>query len=423
MRIRSSACCARLKTRDHPDSPWIPAPGTGRGILEDKPLKRTFGLSIKDVGGNSSRDLPATTHTTMDVQRNSPGGSRNLRPTGPTQGPARSGGERGRSEQAGDDGVDRTATPADRQARLAALRQRNARRAQQGSTGTQSQGSGQGVQESGTQEEQGVSRSQKARITAIRMRRARVANAEGNQSTEQTSATPAGDQVDLSGGGLTVDQARNRIARLQNFIANQLGQGPEATESTDEAVPPPPPEPPVETPVELPPAQEEGKTIEQMLQRIARLISAFENGWVPGQPAAGDTPPPPPGPEGTPAPETAERAPGAPTVASPVLQAPVNVTLPAFQSASDLAANAAAETFTRAGDSLSVSSNSLALSAGAAALSNAAEQLQSQSRAAATPERLNELRAAFEAGTLNTAELVERAANSLLSPETERARG
>ena len=358
----------------------------------------------------------------MDVQRNTPGGSSNLRPTGPTQGPTRSGGERGRPEQAGEDGADRTATPADRQARLAALRQRNARRAQQDSSGTQSQGrDNQGVQDSGTQEEQGLTRSQRARITAIRTRRARLANAENAQNTEQTPASPAGDQVDLSSGGLTVDQARNRIARLQNFIANQLGQGPEATESTDEAVPPPAPEPPAETPVELPPAQEEGLSIEQMLQRIARLVNAFENGFVPGQQQpSSDTPPA--GPEAAPTPDTLERAPGTPTVASPILQAPINVTLPAFQPTNDLGVNLAAETFSRAGDSLNVSSDSLVLSAGAAALSNAAEQLQSQARPPATPERLNELRAAFEAGTLNTAELVERAADSLLSTEIERSR-
>ncbi len=362
----------------------------------------------------------------MDVQRNTPGGSSNLRPIDPTQGPTRSGGERGRSEQAGGESQDRATTSVDRQARLQALRQRNARRAQQDSSGTQSQSSdSRDVQESGTQEEQGLTRSQRARITAIRTRRARLANAENAQNTEQTPASPAGDQVDLSGGGLTVDQARNRIARLQNFIANQLGQSPEATESADETAPPPAPEPPAETPVELPPAQEEGFTIEQMLLRIARLINAFENGFVPGQQSTGDTPAPPPpapSPEATPNPGTAERASGTPVVASPILQAPVNVTLPGFQPTTDLEANPAAETFSRAGDSLSVSSDSLVLSAGAAALTNAAEQLQSQTRAAASPERLDELRAAFEAGTLNTAELVERAADSLLSPEVERAR-
>lgn len=330
----------------------------------------------------------------MEVNRNDPGNIRDLRSLGPLAGQGRpTRGQEGKdgAQDTGNDRSDRVSSARDRRELFRTAKALRARLA--------AQGQGASPERSDVAGNEATRGPSPERIQAIRLRRARIANANQSEppATPQTPPTQA-DRVDISNGGLTVDEARARIARLRNFISNQLG-GP-----TNQ--PEVPAEPPAEPPTEQPPAQEEGLSIDQMLQRIARLMNAFANGWEPGQGVPGADQPPAtestPQTSATAATDQAALAEGTPTVEA--LGTP-NV-----------------ESFERADQPVSVSGDSFVLSAGAAVLSNAIEQSGQAQSPAISSERLAALREAYQAGTLNTAEMVQRAADQLLTVESERLR-
>lgn len=379
----------------------------------------------------------------MTVQPNSPSGPLNPRPISPIQGPgptSRPGGEEGRTEA---NETDRSGTAQDRQDQIRAQqRLRAARLGQQnaGQRGATPQDAGQTAERTaGRESTEGTqaadpspTRPERARLQTARLSRARLANAQETQP--RPPVAPAGDQVEISGGALTVEQARNRIARLQNFISEQLGQQPAATNDSAPSSPTPPAEPQVEPPVEPPaeapapggdtnidpftgqPVPEGGFSIEQTLQRIARLLNYLADGGTIGSPLVPPTPTPEPAPELTPAADLFERAEvrlsTAPISLTPQVETPAQA--PPVEDTQ----------FPRADVSSQVSTDSLALSAGAAALLNATEQLQfrTQPESSSPLQRVLELRNEFESGTLNTAERIQRAADTLILSESDRIR-